>query len=178
MSTQAVEPASAVFLPGSPLPPNVRPDLAYTVPVSLASPSGFAAASYTVPGANYMRLLAFYVLFTTDATVGTRSPYLTLQDESGGDLLLIQAPAGQGATVATSYTWAYTLSAASGTIGQAQSSPWPDVLLRPGWSIVLDRGHTSTTDTLTKIMFVATFVPTGPQLSVAPVPLTPTPLIA
>lgn len=89
----------------------------------------------TVPGEVEWRLLALNLLYSTDAGLGTRYPYLRLREQNRE---LLRVPLGVGIAPSANVTigWGDDVGAVLGDAAAGMVlAPWPNVPLMPGWRL-------------------------------------------
>ena len=138
--------------------------LAYPDWVDVVSPAAGANASFTVDGANYVRVLAARARLTTSATVANRFASLDYVDARG----VVRGSSGAGVAVPASQTnvqheWHYNRGSSTSGAGVQTTSQLLFTFVPPGFTVRFTVANIDATDQLSSLSLWLERWPTGPR---------------
>lgn len=159
------------------LPPNARPDLAFTASTPVAQPAAGADASYTVQGQYLEVPLCVACTFNTSNQVASRGVLLSVNGApSTVTLAAWPAAAVQAASLDIDYTFSAGAGSAYGPVAAFSAVSFPAFLLFPTYVLNVSANNIQTNDQFSAIVVTTIKIPTGPAL-VSAMPPAATPLL-
>jgi hypothetical protein len=134
----------------------------YTDVVRPQNPPAGSAHTHVVPSSAQEVFLTASATLTASAAVVNRYPALMLANGDGSVYATFAATVAVAAAGVATVTWALGANIPNGAGGAAPAVPLPDLIVMPGFRVILGAIGLDVADQLSGLAFTILHIPTGP----------------